>query len=170
MYPLNGLKAKFPDLHAKQMKKYEGREWLLNIVIPPLNCLWNDVLHFSLMHPNVPYKALSAAGFTHHQKARAWYRVPLEDVLDRPAVLYLNTKVLSDTRQLLHSDFEPVTAARAAELSGMPERNIEYYRDTFKAGELPLVYKRAPHFFLKSELDVSGYSVLNWQEEPLAEE
>jgi len=166
LYPLNRLRDVYPDAFTRHVKKYEGREWLLSISIPPLNCLWNDVLHFSLMHPNVPYKALSLAGFTHHQKPRDWYRVPLEDVIGKPAVIYLNTRVLSDTRQLLPSDFEPVTASRAEELSGMPESNLEYYRSAFKAGEQPLVYKRAPHFFLKAELDVSSYGVLNWQDEP----
>lgn len=63
LYPLNRLKQRLPDVYARQVKKYQGREAVLKRRIPHLNCLWNDVLHFSPVHPTQCRAALQAAGF-----------------------------------------------------------------------------------------------------------
>ena len=44
LYPLNRLKDRLPGIYESAVKKYEGREWLMNVAIPTLGCLWNDVL------------------------------------------------------------------------------------------------------------------------------
>ena len=51
LYPLNVMEKINPEIYEKAVKKYEGREYLMREVIPWLNCLWNDVLHFSIVHP-----------------------------------------------------------------------------------------------------------------------
>src|SRR5687767_13236025 len=51
LYPLNRLKDVAPEQYARQRAKYEGREALCDFRVPHLNCLWNDVLHFSPVHP-----------------------------------------------------------------------------------------------------------------------
>lgn len=43
----NVLKDTKPAIYTAQSKKYLGRERILGAKIPPLNCLWNDVLHFT---------------------------------------------------------------------------------------------------------------------------
>jgi len=56
LYPLNRFKDKLPAIYENAIKKYEGREWLMAAMLPILGCLWNDVLHFSLMHPGEIYR------------------------------------------------------------------------------------------------------------------
>jgi hypothetical protein len=51
LYPLHQLTVIYPDIAAKHMTKYQGRRHLLNKPIPPLDCLWNDVLMLSPVHP-----------------------------------------------------------------------------------------------------------------------
>ncbi|MBI2087070.1 MAG: hypothetical protein HYT69_02770 [Candidatus Zambryskibacteria bacterium] len=51
LYPLNVLKETHPEIYAEHAKKYVGREQLLTATVPPLNCLWNDVLHFTAIAP-----------------------------------------------------------------------------------------------------------------------
>ena len=50
LYPLNQLKSVFPDLAAQHFTKYYDRADLPSTPIPPLQCLWNDVLMFSPVH------------------------------------------------------------------------------------------------------------------------
>jgi hypothetical protein len=62
LYPLNQLKQIYPDVAEVQLKNYQGREALLSQPIPLLNCLWNDVLHFSPVHPTKIKAAMEEAG------------------------------------------------------------------------------------------------------------
>ena len=64
LYPLNQLKQVHPDVAVVQLKKYQGREALLSQQIPHLNCLWNNVLHFSPVHPAKIKAAMEEAGHT----------------------------------------------------------------------------------------------------------
>jgi len=169
LYPLNRLKKRLPALHENAVKKYKGREWLLNVTIPPLTCLWNDALHFSLMHPSVIYKSLLSTGFNDSDRELLWFEVPLEDTLSQPTTLYLNTRPWQEEKILINSDFKLATEGNVHELSGMPEINLQYYRDCAAKGERPLLWKRAPHLLLKGELSVTNYRVFDWREVASAE-
>jgi hypothetical protein len=165
--PLNALKKELPEVYSREVKKYEGREWLLDVTIPGLNCLWNDVIHFSLLHPKLIYRTLSEVGFEHHKISRDWFIVPLKDVMRSPAALYKNTRNDRSSRVDSPLDYEPVTEERVIELSGMPARNLAYYKECFEQKTYPLLWGFAPHVLLNGELDVSGYGTLNWQDEPV---
>lgn len=164
LYPLNSLKNILPEIYQKEVRKYTGREWLLDVAIPGLNALWNDVVHFSLMHPSLIYRTLSEIGFEHHKVSREWFEVPVGDLIKAPSVLYRNARKDRSSREYPLSDFEPVKADRVRELSGMPERNLAYYRECFGQKTLPLLWGFAPHVLVRGELDVSGYRTLNWQD------
>ena len=47
------MKDQHPAVYEEHVKKYKGRERLLRREIPLLNCLWNDVLHISPIHPQL---------------------------------------------------------------------------------------------------------------------
>lgn len=162
LYPLNALKERMPEIYSTAVRKYEGREWLLNLTVPGLNALWNDVIHFSLMHPRLIHKTLSQVGFGHHNCSLTWFEIPLADVLRLPATLYLNTRLLQDTRTLETSDFEVPRPERVRELSGMPDINLKYYRECFAKKEMPLLWKRAPHLLAKGDLDITAYRSFDW--------
>lgn len=50
LHPLNKLRTKLPELYRREVQKYTGREHLMQQRVPLLECLWNDVLHFSPVH------------------------------------------------------------------------------------------------------------------------
>ena len=166
LYPLNALKDKLPAIYDSAVKKYKGREWLLDVVIPGLDALWNDVIHLSPIHPRLIYKTLTDVGFEHHKYNCTWIEIPIEDVMSLPSTLYFNTRLWQDTRVLLPSDFAEVTPARVAELSGMPEINLEYYRGCLAHNEMPLLWKRAPHVLVKGTMDISKYATIDWKPSP----
>ena len=41
------------ELYKGHARKYEGREHLMEEIIPILNCKWNDVVQFSALNPQV---------------------------------------------------------------------------------------------------------------------
>ena len=163
LYPLNTLKGSLPAVYENAIKKYEGREWLMEVKLPTLGCLWNDVLHFSLMHPSVIYKHLSEAGIDYSKRELFWFEVPLGDALAQPCVLYKNTRQDRSSREFPESDFEPVRAGRVRELSGMPERNLLYYKECVAQKTYPLMWAYAPHVLVKGEFEVSAYRTFDWR-------
>lgn len=165
IYPLNTLKKVLPEVYAREAKKYAGREWLLDVAIPGMDALWNDVIHFSLVHPRRVFSELAAAGFDYRDIEIKWMEIPLAAFSGMPAMLYLNNRIWQDSRTLLPSDFEPALPERVSELSGMPEANTGYYRECKAKGEQPLFWKRAPHLFVKGELDISSFRTFDWREQ-----
>ena len=164
LYPLNRLKDSLPAVYENAIKKYEGREWLMGVTLPTLGCLWNDVLHFSLMHPAVIYKHLLDVGIDYSKRELLWFEVPLADALAHPNVLYKNSRQDRSSREFPESDFEPVTAERVSELCGMPERNLRYYKECAEQKTHPLLWGYAPHVLVNGELDVSGYRTFDWRD------
>ncbi len=164
LYPLNTLKEILPEVYEREVRKYRGREWLLDVVIPGMDARWNDVIHFSLVHPGVIYRKLAEAGFDYRELGFNWIEIPLGALPAGPSRIYLNNRVWQDSKTLLASDFEPVRPERVRELSGMPEANMGYYRECKAKGEHPVFWKRAPHLFLKGELDISPFRTFDWRE------
>jgi hypothetical protein len=65
LYPLNELEDVDPETWRQERKKYAGREQVLEKRVLPLNCLWNDVLHLSAVHPADIIAALDDVGPSH---------------------------------------------------------------------------------------------------------
>ena len=74
LYPLNQLKEHYPKLYNEELSKYKGREHILKDKIPILNCLWGEVLHFSIVNPSNIYSALREAGSKIQGKTK-WYKI-----------------------------------------------------------------------------------------------
>ncbi len=60
IYPLNLLKNFHPEIYEKEVRKYEGREKLLEARNPILDCLWNDVVQFSCLDPRITFEAVKS--------------------------------------------------------------------------------------------------------------
>lgn len=62
LLPLNELRHTYPDLYARHVDKYRGREHDLDEPVPPLNCTWADVVFFAPLHPGPLFDALRRSG------------------------------------------------------------------------------------------------------------
>jgi hypothetical protein len=79
LYPLNTLKTLHPDLYARQVAKYAGREAVLAFRIPYLDVLWNDTVHTSVIHPAYLTAAWEAVGVGRPFRERAqFFKIPLD--------------------------------------------------------------------------------------------
>lgn len=43
LYSLNALKTHLPEIYETQAQRYAGSEVLMQLKVPLLDCLWNDV-------------------------------------------------------------------------------------------------------------------------------
>ncbi len=63
LYPLNRLAEINPALASAHAEKYRGRENLMAVRLAILDCLWNDALHLSPVHPAKIKTALLESGY-----------------------------------------------------------------------------------------------------------
>jgi hypothetical protein len=62
LLPLTMLRRRHPDLHARHLAKYAGREHRLHERVLPLDCTWSDVVFLSPLDPTVLFDAVRGAG------------------------------------------------------------------------------------------------------------
>ncbi len=160
LYPLNALRQEFPKLYAEAAKKYARREVLTQQIIPVLKCSWNDVLHFSPVHPKLIKEGLESAGI--ELQPMHWFEVNPVALGFNPdnAVIYLHPpKTYLDFTKMA-DDFRPFHNSALAGLSHMPEATIEYYKDSQKTGQSPLLFHRIPHVLYKGNLQLKDLRIV----------
>ncbi len=148
IYPLNVLKNEKPMLYKEYVKKYSQREELLNVRIKPLNCLWNDVIFFSPVHPNEILSELEKAGFSKSPKSR-WFKIPL---------FKLDIKNLAVN--ISKDKFELFKLEMLNKINFLPEQTKIYYKTCFENNKNPLVLAYAPHLLYKGVLDISNLEII----------
>ena len=155
LYPLNALRAVAVDLYERQRSKYVGREEILRQRVPLLNCLWNDVLHFSPVHPARVAELARAEGLVWHEAQ--WFQIDAVAAGFTPA----NTAVFryADTRlegPIGDEEFEPFDIERLARMSELPASTREYYRSVAPGSSRYFIFVGVPHVLHRGPVDVAA--------------
>lgn len=158
LYPLNDLKEREPETWRREVAKYEGREHLLDEPIPPLGCLWNDVLHFSVVHPGKIVAALDAAGL--EALGRRCFELDAASFDPEQTVIFLNrrTDVSACTDDSQWLSFDP---ARLEGLAELTEATRRYYRECALRGQRPRLFGYLPHVFFRGPVETRNARVLD---------
>lgn len=157
LYPLNQLKEVYPKAWEQQVKKYEGREHMLDVKIPPLGCLWNDALHMSAVHPKEIFDTLREFGVDRHPE---FYEID-SDMLEKENLaiyayedIQINQK--GDGRKIIPYDEEYI-------LNNNKMRQItkDYFKRCQEEGTMPMAFVGVPHVLYKGSIDVGDARVIN---------
>ncbi|MGH7237929.1 MAG: hypothetical protein ACREGF_05325, partial [Candidatus Saccharimonadales bacterium] len=81
LYPMNRLPDIDRKLYELHKSGYLSREQLLQRKIPYLDCLWNDVLHCSPVHPAKINQALKDCGLKNINSAE-FFEIDVEADID----------------------------------------------------------------------------------------
>ena len=154
LYPLNVMEKINPEIYEKAVKKYEGREYLMREVIPWLNCLWNDVLHFSIVHPTKIKEALLKLG---HPFRENYFEIPLEAINGKQAVIYLYRR---EDNKLEPDEFKPFDPKLIDGLAGLSENAKNYYAKAVSSGQKVLAFHGVAHLLYRGSLDVSDFKII----------
>lgn len=151
LYPLNTLKEKYPNLYKTKVAKYADRESILQIKIPTLDCLWNDVLHFTAVPPELLIAELSEAGRTY--TPMNFYKVDPRLLKTEDTTVYLY-KNRTNNWHVSDDEFVPLLIEDLPSYASIPDFTKQYYRERYLAGEKPLLYHGVPHILYKGSLRV----------------
>ena len=158
LYPLNVLKEKHPDIYEEQASKYIGREQITQQIIPVLNCLWNDVLHFSAVNPEEVKQALIEAGKDPDFQMMQ-YLVDPQILKPENTIVYLYAH--NDVKDKLNeNNFVAYNPEDVVKFSSMPQTTKDYYRECIENGRSPLLYHRIPHILYHGTIDITNLPIL----------
>lgn len=154
LYPLNELKEIYPKIYEKKVTKYQGREHLLDEVIPILNCKWNDVLHFSPVHPKEIQRVFKEINHEFHGKF-----LEIDPKLLNPdkTVLYL---YFTDGPGLNPKEIIRFNPNELDKYSELRYETKKYYREKYLTNERPLLFYKIPHILFKGSIDIKETAVL----------
>ena len=145
LHPLNELKDALPETYANEAAKYKGREFLMEEIIPILNCKWNDVIHLSPIEPFIVYQELIEAGFS-PSKDDLFYKVPLDYLSENLTVIY---KYENEDGKFLPDQFVKLVKNSFRNLSELPAGTKEWYKYCSENKKRPLLFHLIPHILTK---------------------
>lgn len=166
----------YSEVYKNAIAKYEGRENLLTVVIPTLNCLWNDVVFLSPIHPHKQYEEYKKIGFT--TQKRQFYKIPVSLLEEKRVTVWkwLSYKKYPQNDPI-HDSIESYCSMNYShyqELEELPEDTQEYYRLCFDPENPklcpPFAWYRIPHILCQDPIDISDerITLINW-EDPIEE-
>lgn len=157
LYPLNELKNIFPDVYEEGVKRYEGREHVMEEKIPVLNCFWNDVLHLAAVDPREIKAELAKLG--KEISIKSFYKINPNFLDPKNTIVYLYQNPIPND-VLIEEDFVPYNPAIITKINILPEATKRYYAETMGKDGKVLLWHRIPHVLYKGTIDVSNLEVL----------
>jgi hypothetical protein len=161
LFPLNRLVELMPDVAAIHFNKYDAREnrhVLLKRKIPLLDCLWNDVLHFTAVHPKVTNDNVIAAGVDPKIiKKKKYFAIPIE-MLDPQLIAVLDWQKFTmekDASRYSHFD-----ATKMDYYATVPQATLDFYKERTSNGKFFGTYHFVPHILYKGSVDVTGLEII----------
>ncbi len=158
LYPLNQLKEVYPEAYEAQAKKYHGRESTMLQKIPRLDCLWNDALHLTAVHPQEVKDAMLAAG-KESSWMKSYYQIDAASLVSENASVYLY--VSAKTREgASESEFIAYAPEDVSTYARLPQGTKDYYKEVIVKGGKPLLFHLVPHILYKGEIDVKDAPII----------
>lgn len=157
LYPLNVLKDMYPERYSAQVAKYEGRAEVMEQPVPPLDCLWNDVIHLTAIPPRAIKDALLSAGSADFQ--RLYYQIDPSLLEVEKTTIYLYAHRFKSEKFNVEN-FAVYSPSEIHRYAQLPTETKNYYKEELAAGRRPLSYHRVPHILYKAQLDISRAPII----------
>lgn len=156
LYPLNILKEIQPELYIHHRKKYDGREELLTAEVPPLNCLWNDVIHMTAVSPLELKMNLALAGIEY--EPQSWFKIPVSKIEGDKSIAFIYRRDIGLKPEF--KQYEKFDPLRMDVYRTVPPETIEQYKRKKAEGLIPLNFHLVPHVLYKGEIDIADCEIV----------
>jgi hypothetical protein len=153
--PLNAMQQSNPELYAKYVQKYKGREAIMQKRIPLLDCLWNDVIQFLPLDPNKIFEQQVKMGFITEVPPYKFFQIDYRVLDPDKSVVYFKTAPGEE-----HVSVQWLRDVDFASLQQVPQATVDYYQSLAGSGETPFNYQFVPHILYLGEVDVTTTPVV----------
>ncbi|MGI9281721.1 MAG: hypothetical protein ACR2PX_19115 [Endozoicomonas sp.] len=153
LLPLNKLEQKDEELYKENNWKYLHRLELKKKMVPHLNCLWNDVIHMTPVHPSAVNAALKRAGYTPGNNSR-WFEICPEKLnfSKKNSVIFLYPDKQLNYLESPEEDYLPFEINKLEGLEVLRDEVEDYYRESKAKDERPMTFHLVPHVLYQGEL------------------
>lgn len=157
LLPLGRLRDLHPELYVEYVRKYEGREYLLERRVPGLGCLWSDVLFFTAVPPSLIRTLHEEAGFT--PPPLRWFEVDMATLEE--SSLYVYWYLHHERERVFEPDnWEPFKASLLPRIRDVPQATRDHYLEAASSGRAPFAFFRIPHVLYRGDIDVRALHVV----------
>lgn len=163
LIPLNKLQNIHPEVYAEQVKKYKGREILLQKRTPILDCLWNDVLHLSPVNPQIildTWRQEELNISSNVSRIIEVYKIPIERLEESTTICY----------QCFNYDFENYDSSldkswhfkkeNFSEQKVVDLKQIEVWKKNNKEGRPLFWYSHTMHVLAQQSIDINNCELI----------
>jgi hypothetical protein len=170
LYPLNGLRDRFPEVYERERVKYVGREPVLEYIVPGLGVAWAETVNLSALDPRLLVAERLKLGVPFSRLlARRLVRIPADRVIGLPAVNYrseshwINSSPGEANVPLTppEHEFSSFDVSTYQETRAVPRLHSEYLLRQKERGELALGFVFVPHVLVGATIDISGLELMD---------
>lgn len=168
LIPLNRMKDLDENLYARYISKYDDhpeRDFLVERKVPLLGCLWNDVVHFSTLHPHHIYRELKKLELKLKDDL-IFYKIPIENLKHNENALYLYDKSYYEGPEapIAPENIGILDIGEYKEPDELPMDTLKYFVEESKKDHRVEMFKFVPHVLSRGRIPVDGAEIINWSE------
>jgi hypothetical protein len=163
LIPLNSLQKTHPVAYVEHVKKYKGREELLQETIPILDCLWNDVLHISPINPQVIIDTWKKESLYEHAripKAIEVYKIPVNIIKEETTVCFQSFNFDFNNYDPSLEKYWEFRKADFLEQKAVDLKQLEIWKNDFKNGRTFFWYSHTTHVLAKQQIDTRSCELI----------
>jgi hypothetical protein len=151
LLPLNRLRELHPEIAAVHMRRYLGRELLLQRQVPPLSCSRQETVAFSLTPPDVLAAIMREVG--HSWNPQVWIGLDARCLEPANAVVYPAKHRIPYSPDT-DADFSPFDP-KLLETYFEEILTREDYKTCLEKGTPPLLFSNVPTVLYRGTVDIS---------------
>ena len=168
---LNEMKLIYPELYKTYSKKYLNhpeRGSLLLRSIPKLDCLWNDVIFLSPLHPYYVYEALHSLGVS-IKGDLMFYEIPTERLIDNQNAIYFYNKnnYKGPAADIPDEEIQIIDITTYRECAALPSETLAYFTEEHKKGVKFGMFAYIPHILSLGNINIKDVNKINWSVDPV---
>ncbi len=163
LVPLNLLKSMHLETYEQEAKRYTGREKLMKRVIPILDCLWNDVIHLSPIHPQRVLDVWKQEGMISSQKKDAvfpTFKIPVEKLIESQTVCFQSFNFVRGSYDSLLDKYWRFSSTEYREQVEVHDDQVRVWRANRDAKQMRFWYSHTMHILARQEIDVSDCEIV----------
>ena len=159
LIPLNLMSAD-SELYKGHALKYEGRESLMEEVIPILDCKWNDVVQFSALDPQLIVNELKKHEPELKLIRKEYYKIHVNEIIGKYDAVVFERKTPRIKKDFTIEDSElDVLDAKYKEIRSVPEATINCWKKAKREGDKLLWFPFIPHILVKGRIETSDFEL-----------
>ena len=167
LYPLNTLQQLHPAIYEREIAKYQDHPSRFDLprrMIPKLNCLGNDVVQCSPIHPHLLYLALRERGLP-VRPDRTFFQIPLSTLRDVPIAIVTSSG--DPTAPLREDEVSLLDRNTYRELDSVPAEALKWYDHLAHQERIFGLFMGIPQVMVLGSIPITQAREIRWGEPPI---